>query len=59
VTEPVVLSGVHAVKHAVRFGARLDRVVSADPAAALRLLAAVAPDVTVNVSPAIVAVPLR
>ena len=47
-----MLSGVHAVKHAVRFGARLDRVVSADPAAALRLLAAVAPDVTVNVSPA-------
>jgi RNA methyltransferase, TrmH family len=47
--EPVVLSGVHAVKHAVRFGARLDRVVSADPAAALALLAAVAPDVTVAV----------
>jgi len=51
VAEPVVLSGVHAVKHAVRFGARLDRVVSADPAAALRLLAALAPDVTVDVSP--------
>ena len=46
-----MLSGVHAVKHAVRFGARLDRVVSADPAAALRVLAAVAPDVTVDVSP--------
>ena len=49
VAEPVVLSGVHAVKHAVRFGARLDRVVSADPGAALRVLAAVAPDVTVDV----------
>ena len=44
-----MLSGVHAVKHAVRFGARLDRVVSADPGAALRVLAAVAPDVTVDV----------
>jgi TrmH family RNA methyltransferase len=50
VAEPVVLSGVHAVKHAVRFGARLDRVVSADPAAALRLLAQLAPDVTVEVA---------
>ena len=47
--EPVVLSGVHAVKHAVRFGARLDRVISADPAAALRVLAAVAPDVRLDV----------
>jgi RNA methyltransferase, TrmH family len=45
----VVLSGVHAVKHAVRFGARLDSIVSADPAAALAVLAAVAPDVTVSV----------
>jgi TrmH family RNA methyltransferase len=45
VTDPVVLSGVHAVKHAVRFGARLDRLVSADPTAALTLLASVAPDV--------------
>jgi RNA methyltransferase, TrmH family len=49
VAEPVVLSGVHAVKHAARFGARLDRVVSSDPAAALRVLAAVAPDVTLEV----------
>jgi RNA methyltransferase, TrmH family len=47
----VVLSGVHAVKHAVRFGARLESVVSADPAAALAVLAAVAPDVTVPVRP--------
>jgi len=49
VAEAVVLSGVHAVKHAVRFGARLDRAVSADPAAAARVLAAVAPDVTLDV----------
>jgi TrmH family RNA methyltransferase len=45
----VVLAGVHAVKHAVRFGAELESVVSADPAAALALLAAVAPDVQVDI----------
>lgn len=44
-----MLSGVHAVKHAVRFGARLDRLVSADPAAALALLASIAPDVAETV----------
>jgi TrmH family RNA methyltransferase len=49
VAEPVLLSGVHAVKHAVRFGARLRRLVSADPPAALRVLAAVAPDVRLPV----------
>jgi TrmH family RNA methyltransferase len=49
VAGPVVLSGVHAVKHAVRFGAVLDRVVSADPDAALALLATVAPDIRVTV----------
>jgi RNA methyltransferase, TrmH family len=47
--DPVVLAGVHAVKHAVRFGAELESVVSADPAAALALLAAVAPDVQVDI----------
>lgn len=49
--ELVVLSGVHAVKHAVRFGAALESLVSADPAAALALLESVAPDVTVSVRP--------
>jgi TrmH family RNA methyltransferase len=49
VAEPVVLSGVHAVKHAVRFGAVLERVVSADPDAALLLLASIAPDVAARV----------
>jgi TrmH family RNA methyltransferase len=38
----VVLSGVHAVKHAVRFGAVLESLVSADPAAALAVLESVA-----------------
>jgi TrmH family RNA methyltransferase len=49
VPDEVVLAGVHAVKHAVRFGAELTSVVSADPAAALALLASVAPDVRVRV----------
>lgn len=43
--ELVVLAGVHAVKHAVRFGAPIERLVSADPAAAVALMASVAPDV--------------
>ena len=51
----LVLSGVHAVKHAVRFGAVLESVVSADPAAALAVLESVAPDVTVSVRPVPVA----
>jgi RNA methyltransferase, TrmH family len=49
VPDQVVLAGVHAVKHAVRFGAQLESVVSADPAAALAVLASVAPDVRVEV----------
>ncbi|HEV7653950.1 MAG TPA: TrmH family RNA methyltransferase [Mycobacteriales bacterium] len=48
-SELVVLAGVHAVKHAVRFGASLESVVSADPEAALALLASVAPDVRIEV----------
>jgi RNA methyltransferase, TrmH family len=46
----VVLSGVHAVKHALRFGAELEALVSADPAAALALLESVAPDVAAAIS---------
>jgi RNA methyltransferase, TrmH family len=49
-SDPVVLSGVHAVKHAVRFGAELESLVSADPAAALAVLEAVAPDVAAVVT---------
>jgi RNA methyltransferase, TrmH family len=48
-SELVVLSGVHAVKHAVRFGASLESLVSADPAAALAVMESVAPDVTLSV----------
>lgn len=40
----VRLEGVHALKHALRFGARPRVVASPDPAALLRLLAALAPD---------------
>jgi TrmH family RNA methyltransferase len=47
--ELVVLSGVHAVKHAIRFGAVLESLLSADPAAALAVLESVAPDVSVSV----------
>ncbi len=46
----VVLSGVHAVKHAVRFGAELESLVSADPAAALAVMESVAPDIAAVVS---------
>jgi RNA methyltransferase, TrmH family len=45
----VRLEGVHAVKHALRFGAAIHVAVSPDPGAALALLAALAPDVTLPV----------
>ncbi|HSH45034.1 MAG TPA: TrmH family RNA methyltransferase, partial [Longimicrobiales bacterium] len=41
----VVLEGLHAVKHALRFGARLLEARSPDPAAALALARELAPDV--------------
>jgi RNA methyltransferase, TrmH family len=41
----VTLEGFHAVKHALRFGADLERVVAADKAAVARLAAELAPDV--------------
>jgi RNA methyltransferase, TrmH family len=43
----VVLEGVHALKHAIRFGASIDAVFSPDPDRLLALLADLAPDVTV------------
>ena len=43
--QQVVLEGVHAVKHAVRFGARPELALSNDVAALRRLLADLAPDV--------------
>jgi TrmH family RNA methyltransferase len=41
----VVLEGVHALKHAVRFGATLRRITSPEPDRLARLLADLAPDV--------------
>lgn len=41
----VVLEGVHALKHAVRFGATIRRVGSPDPAGLRLLLADLAPDI--------------
>lgn len=41
----VVLEGVHAIKHARRFGVSLDAVCSPNPGAARSLMAALAPDV--------------
>lgn len=43
--ERVVLEGLHALKHALRFGAVVELAVSPDPAALLRLAARLAPDV--------------
>ena len=40
-----VLDGLHAVKHAIRFGAALEEIVSPDVDAALALSAEVAPDI--------------
>jgi RNA methyltransferase, TrmH family len=49
--EHVVLEGVHALKHAVRFGADVEVVATPDRAALERLLAELAPDVQVGVRP--------
>jgi RNA methyltransferase, TrmH family len=48
VPDLIVLTGVHAVKHAVRFGAVIERLTAADPAAARALMAVVAPDVVLG-----------
>lgn len=45
----VVLEGVHALKHALRFGATVHRVVSPDPDRLALLLTELAPDVVVPV----------
>jgi RNA methyltransferase, TrmH family len=46
----VLLEGVHALKHAVRFGAAVDLVLTPDAAALERLLAELAPDVSLPAS---------
>ena len=47
----VLLEGMHALKHAVRFGAHVDVVASPEPAELARLLARVAPDLDLPVDP--------
>jgi RNA methyltransferase, TrmH family len=47
----VLLEGMHALKHAVRFGAHVEVVASPEPAELVRLLARVAPDLTLPVAP--------
>jgi TrmH family RNA methyltransferase len=48
----VTLDGVHCVKHAVRFGAAVELLVTADRDAALRLAGALAPDVVDRIAAA-------
>lgn len=48
-TSLVVLEGVHALKHAIRFGAEVLEACSPDPTALARLLDDLAPDVDVPV----------
>jgi RNA methyltransferase, TrmH family len=43
-SDRVVLEGFHAVKHALRFGAEVERIVAVDRDAALRLARDLAPD---------------
>ena len=47
----VRLEGVHALKHAVRFGAEVEVVATADPVALRSLLAELAPDVRLPTAP--------
>jgi len=47
----VLLEGMHALKHAVRFGAEVEVVASPEPDELARLLARVAPDLTLPVAP--------
>lgn len=47
----VMLEGMHALKHAMRFDAQVDVVASPDPDELARLLARVAPDITLPVAP--------
>ena len=55
-TSLAAVDGLHAVKHALRFGAEVVEMVSPDVDAALRLAAAVAPDVCPRLSEELVQV---
>ena len=56
-TSLAVLDGLHAVKHALRFGAETLEMVSPDVEAALRLAAEVAPDVVPRLDDGLAQVP--
>ncbi|WP_156727689.1 TrmH family RNA methyltransferase [Streptomyces apocyni] len=56
-TACVLLDGFHAVKHALRFGARIPLVVTSDKAAALDLAAQLAPDVREGLAALAVEIP--
>jgi hypothetical protein len=47
--DTVLLEGVHALKHAVRFGADIHAVATPEPVQLRRLLAELAPDVVLPV----------
>ena len=47
----VLLEGMHALKHAVRFGAQVEVIASPAPEELARLLARVAPDLSLPVAP--------
>jgi len=47
----VMLEGMHALKHAVRFGATIEVIASPEPDELARLLARTAPDVVLPVAP--------
>jgi RNA methyltransferase, TrmH family len=62
----VLLDGLHAIKHAARFGAEIDALITTDRSATLALAAAVAPDLgpwfdanLITVSPAELAATAR
>jgi TrmH family RNA methyltransferase len=46
----VVLQGLHPLKHALRFGARVERAVAADPERVVALAHALAPDVAQRIA---------
>src|SRR3954453_8695665 len=46
----VVLEGLHPLKHALRFGAQVERAVARDPAAVIALARDLAPDVAERIA---------
>ncbi|MET9219228.1 TrmH family RNA methyltransferase [Streptomyces sp. NPDC003300] len=55
--DAVLLDGFHALKHALRFGARVRTAVSSDKAAVLRLAAELAPDLAEELAARVIEIP--